>query len=142
MPGLLKQLPFQTQIDNYQQHNTMSKFITLEEAMSKIKDGMTIMIGGFLANGSANRIIDALAQSDIKDLTVITNDTAYPDKGIGQLLNKKQIKKLVVSYIGATPLASEQMNSGELEIEFVPQGTLAERVRAGGCGLGGFLTPT
>lgn len=120
----------------------MSKFITLEEAMSKIKDGMTIMIGGFLANGSANRIIDALAQSDIKDLTVITNDTAYPDKGIGQLLNKKQIKKLVVSYIGATPLASEQMNSGELEIEFVPQGTLAERVRAGGCGLGGFLTPT
>lgn len=120
----------------------MSKFITLDEALAKIHDGMTIMFGGFLSNGSANRIIDALAESDVKDLTVICNDTAFPDRGIGQLLNKKQIKKLIVSYIGATPAASEQMNSGELEVEFVPQGTLAERVRAGGAGLGGFLTPT
>lgn len=120
----------------------MSKFITLDEALAKIHDGMTIMFGGFLSNGSANRIIDALAESDVKDLTVICNDTAFPDRGIGQLLNKKQIKKCIVSYIGATPVASEQMNSGELEVEFVPQGTLAERVRAGGAGLGGFLTPT
>lgn len=120
----------------------MSQFITIEDAVSKVKDGMTIMVGGFLANGSANKVLDALAKSGVKNLTVITNDTAYPDKGIGQLLVNKQIKKIIVSYIGATPQASEQMNSGELEIEFAPQGTLAERVRAGGCGLGGFLTPT
>lgn len=120
----------------------MSKFISLEEALSKIKDGMTIMVGGFLANGTPETIVDALAKSGVKDLTLICNDTAYPDKGVGQLLVNKQLKKLIVSYIGATPQASEQMNAGEIEIEFVPQGTLAERVRAGGYGLGGFLTPT
>lgn len=120
----------------------MSHTIKLEEAVGKIKDGMTIMVGGFLANGTANTIIDALADSGVKDLTVICNDTAYPDKGVGKLLTNRQIKKLIVSYIGATPEASELMNSGELEIEFSPQGTLAERVRAGGCGLGGVLTPT
>ncbi len=120
----------------------MSKYISLEEALSKIKDGMTIMVGGFLANGSPNTIIDALARSGVKDLTLICNDSAYPDKGIGQLLTNRQVKKLIVSYIGATPLASEQMNAGELVVEFNPQGTLAERIRCGGCGLGGFLTPT
>ncbi len=120
----------------------MSQYISLEDAIAKIKDGMTIMVGGFLANGTPNTIIDALAKSDVKDLTLICNDTAYPDKGVGQLLVNRQLRKLIVSYIGATPQASEQMNAGEIEIEFVPQGTLAERVRAGGCGLGGFLTPT
>ena len=120
----------------------MSQYISLEDAIAKIKDGMTIMVGGFLANGTPNTIIDALAKSDVKDLTLICNDTAYPDKGVGQLLVNRQLRKLIVSYIGTTPQASEQMNAGEIEIEFVPQGTLAERVRAGGCGLGGFLTPT
>lgn len=120
----------------------MSKFISLDEALSKVKDGMTIMVGGFLGNGTPETIIDALSKTDVKDLTLICNDTAYPDKGVGKLLCNKQFKKLIVSYIGATPQASEQMNSGEVEIEFVPQGTLAERVRAGGFGLGGFLTPT
>lgn len=120
----------------------MSQYISLEDAIAKIKDGMTIMVGGFLANGTPNTIIDALAKSDVKDLTLICNDTAYPDKGVGQLLVNRQLRKLIVSYIGATPQASEHMNAGEIEIEFVPQGTLAERVRAGGCGLGGFLTPT
>ena len=120
----------------------MSQYISLEDAIAKIKDGMTIMVGGFLANGTPNTIIDALAKSGVKDLTLICNDTAYPDKGVGQLLVNRQLRKLIVSYIGATPQASEQMNAGEIEIEFVPQGTLAERVRAGGCGLGGFLTPT
>lgn len=110
--------------------------------MGKIKDGMTIMVGGFLANGTPETIINALAKSGVKNLTLICNDTAYPDKGVGQLLENGQFKKLIVSYIGATPNASEMMNNGEIEVEFVPQGTLAERVRAGGCGLGGFLTPT
>ena len=120
----------------------MSKFISIEEAVSKVKDGMTIMVGGFLANGTPNKIVDALAKSGVKKLTLICNDTAYPDKGVGQLIANKQVKKLFVSHIGTNPHTSEQMNSGELEIEFCPQGSLAERVRAGGCGLGGILTQT
>ena len=120
----------------------MSQIITVEEAVAKFKDGMTVMVGGFLANGSANRVLDALAKSGVKDLTVICNDSAYPDKGIGQLIVNKQLRKLIVSYIGACPQTAEQMNAGELEVEFSPQGTLAERVRAGGFGLGGVLTPT
>ena len=120
----------------------MSKFISIEEAVSKVKDGMTIMVGGFLANGTPNKIVDALAKSGVKNLTLICNDTAYPNKGVGQLIANKQVKKLFVSHIGTNPHTSEQMNSGELEIEFCPQGSLAERVRAGGCGLGGILTQT
>lgn len=120
----------------------MSKFISIEEAVSKVKDGMTIMVGGFLANGTPNKIVDALAKSGVKNLTLICNDTAYPDKGVGQLIANKQVKKLFVSHIGTNPHTSEQMNNGELEIEFCPQGSLAERVRAGGCGLGGILTQT
>ena len=120
----------------------MSQIITVEEAVAKVKDGMTVMVGGFLANGSPNKVLDALVKSGVKDLTVICNDSAYPDKGIGQLIVNKQLKKLIVSYIGACPQTAEQMNSGELEVEFSPQGTLAERVRAGGFGLGGVLTPT
>ena len=120
----------------------MSKFISIEEAVSKVKDGLTIMVGGFLANGTPNKIVDALAKSGVKNLTLICNDTAYPDKGVGQLIANKQVKKLFVSHIGTNPHTSEQMNSGELEIEFCPQGSLAERVRAGGCGLGGILTQT
>ena len=120
----------------------MSKFISIEEAVSKVKDGMTIMVGGFLANGTPNKIVDALAKAGVKNLTLICNDTAYPDKGVGQLIANKQVKKLFVSHIGTNPHTSEQMNSGELEIEFCPQGSLAERVRAGGCGLGGILTQT
>lgn len=120
----------------------MKKLISLEEALPKIKSGMTLMIGGFLGNGMAEKLMSALAESSVKDLTIISNDTTYADRGIGPLISNGQVKKLIVSYIGATPVASELMNSGEIEIEFVPQGTLAERVRAGGYGLGGILTPT
>ena len=120
----------------------MSIFISNEAEVSKVKDGMTIMVGGFLANGTPNKIVDALAKSGVKNLTMICNDTAYPDKGVRQLIANKQVKKLFVSHIGTNPHTSEQMNSGELEIEFCPQGSLAERVRAGGCGLGGILTQT
>lgn len=120
----------------------MSQIITVEEAVGKVKDGMTVMVGGFLANGSPNKVLDALAKSGVKNLTVICNDSAYPEKGIGQLIVNKKLKKLIVSYIGACPQTAEQMNAGELEVEFSPQGTLAERVRAGGFGLGGVLTPT
>ncbi|MDR2058384.1 MAG: CoA transferase subunit A [Dysgonamonadaceae bacterium] len=120
----------------------MNKKITVEEAVSKIKSGMTIMVGGFLSNGSPNKILDALSGSDVKDITLITNDTSFPDKGVGKLMQRKQIKKLIASHIGTNELTQQQMNAGEIEVEFVPQGTLAERIRAGGYGLGGFLTPT
>ena len=120
----------------------MSKIISIEQAAAKVRDGMTLMIGGFLANGTPEKLIDALVASGVRDLTVICNDTSFPDRGIGRLIVGKQIKKLYTSHIGTNPHTSEQMNAGELEIEFCPQGTLAERVRAGGNGLGGILTPT
>jgi len=120
----------------------MSKHITINEAVNMIKDGMTVMIGGFLAVGSANRIIDALAQKGVKNLTLVCNDASYPDKGIGLLIAKGCAIKCIASYIGSNPIAGEMMNNGTLEMELVPQGTLAERVRCGGVGLGGVLTRT
>ena len=119
----------------------MKKLISAAEAAGMVKDGMTVMIGGFLGNGSPHAIIDALVESGVKDLTLIVNDTAYPDKGCGRLIAGKQVREVIVSHIGTNPCTSEQMNSSELEIEFCPQGTLAERVRSGGAGLGGVLTP-
>ncbi|MDL2262285.1 CoA transferase subunit A [Bacteroidales bacterium OttesenSCG-928-I21] len=120
----------------------MSKFISVDEAALKVKDGMTIMIGGFLGTGSPENIIKALVKTNVKNLTIICNDTAFPDKGLGQLVVNCQVKKLITSHIGTNPSTIEQFNNKEIEIEFVPQGTLAERVRAGGAGLGGVLTPT
>ena len=122
--------------------NNMDKIISVEEAVSKIKDGMTLMFGGFMGAGSPHKIIDALAKRNVKNLTIICNDTAFPDKGVGILITNRQIKKAIVSHIGTNPNTIEQFNNKELEVEFVPQGTLAEQVRCGGAGLGGFLTPT
>ncbi len=120
----------------------MNKRISLQDAVSKVKDGMTIMVGGFLAAGSPIAILDELVKSGVKDLTLICNDTAYADIAHGKLITNKQIKKVIVSHIGTNPNTSEFMNSGELEVEFSPQGTLAERIRAYGAGLGGVLTAT
>lgn len=119
-----------------------SKIISIPEAVSFVKDGMTVMIGGFLAVGSPNKLISALVESGVKNLTIIANDTAFPDKGLGQLVVNKQVKKVIVSHIGTNPATIEQFNNKELEVEFVPQGSLAERIRCGGAGLGGVLTPT
>lgn len=120
----------------------MDKLISLQDAVNKVKDGMTIMVGGFLTNGGPNAIMDALASSGVKDLTLICNDAAYPDRGLGQLIANRKVKKVITSYIGSNPVAIDQMNAGELVVEFSPQGTLAERIRAYGAGLGGVLTPT
>lgn len=120
----------------------MNKFVTIEDAIEKIKEGSVIMVGGFMASGSPHRIIDALVKANVKNLTLICNDTAFPDRGVGLLIANHQVKKVITSHIGTNPATQEQMNLGELEVEFVPQGTLAERVRAGGAGLGGFLTTT
>lgn len=120
----------------------MNKLITIEEAISKIKDGMVIMVGGFINGGVPKRILKALSESNIKDLTIITNDSGFPGVGVGQLIAKKQVSKLICSHIGTNSDTIQQFNAGELVVDFVPQGTLAERIRAAGGGLGGILTPT
>ena len=114
----------------------------MEEAVSHVKDGMTVFIGGFLGVGTPEKIIDALVAKGVKDLTVIGNDTGFPDKGIGRLVVNNQVKKVIASHIGTNPETGRRMQTGEMEVELAPQGTLAERVRAGGNGLGGILTPT
>lgn len=119
-----------------------TKLITAAEAAGMVRDKMTVMIGGFMANGTPEAIIDALAASGVKELTVICNDAGLPGKGTEKLLQNKQIKKLIASHVGLTPECGRQYSAGELELELVPQGTLAERIRCKGAGLGGFLTPT
>lgn len=120
----------------------MNKIISINEAVSKVKDEMTLMIGGFMSVGTANNMVDQLVKAGVKNLTIICNDTAFADKGLGKLIANKQVKKVITSHIGTNPATIEQMNNGEIEVEFCPQGTLAERVRSGGSGLGGVLTPT
>ncbi|NBI06040.1 acetate CoA-transferase subunit alpha [Senegalia massiliensis] len=120
----------------------MNKQISIEQAIEKIEDGMTIMVGGFLAVGSPNKLVDALVEKNVKDLTLIANDTAFIDKGVGKLIVNKQVKKVIVSHIGTNKETGRQMNENELEVELVPQGTFVERIRAAGFGLGGVLTPT
>jgi acetate CoA/acetoacetate CoA-transferase alpha subunit len=120
----------------------MDKIKSLDEIMLHIKDGMTIMIGGFMGVGTPEMIIDGIVDRGIKDLTIIANDTAFPNVGVGKLVVNGQVKKVIVSHIGLNPEAGRQMNSGELIVELVPQGTLAEQIRCGGAGIGGFLTET
>ena len=120
----------------------MAKIVTTEQALEHITDGMTIMAGGFLAVGAPEILIDGIVAKGIKNLTLITSDTAYTDKGIGKVIVAKQAKKVIASHIGTNPETGRQMNEKEMEVELVPQGTLAERIRAAGAGLGGVLTPT
>ncbi len=120
----------------------MAKQITIDEAAKLVKDGMTIMIGGFMGCGSPHKIIDKLVESGVKDLTLICNDTGLVDYGVGKMVVAKQFKKIYASHIGLNPEAGRQMTEKEVEIVLVPQGTLAERIRSAGAGLGGFLTPT
>ncbi|WP_032123351.1 CoA transferase subunit A [Clostridium amazonitimonense] len=120
----------------------MDKVVKLQEIKPLFKDGMTIMMGGFLGCGSAHTIINYLVDLNIKDLTIITNDTCYPNEGVGKLLSNGQIKKLIASYIGGNADTGRLMNEGKLQAELIPQGTLAEKIRAGGSGLGAVITPT
>lgn len=120
----------------------MNKLISIDEAVDMIHDGMTIMVGGFLGVKNPFRIVDALIEKGVKDITLIANDSAFPEVGIGKLVVNKQVKKLITSHIGTNKESGNQMNAGELEVELIPQGTLAERIRAAGAGLGGILTPT
>jgi acetate CoA/acetoacetate CoA-transferase alpha subunit len=112
------------------------------EAARLIPDGASVMIGGFLGVGTPERVIDALIARDARGLTVIANDTARPGIGIGRLIEAGCVARVVASHIGTNPVTQRKMIEGDIQVELVPQGTLAERIRAGGAGLGGVLTPT
>jgi len=120
----------------------MKTLITQEAAAAMIPDGATIMIGGFFGVGTPCHLIQGLITAGRKNLSIITNDTAFPGIGIGMLITARRVKCLIASHIGANPETQRQMIAGELQVELVPQGTLAERIRAGGFGLGGVLTRT
>ena len=116
--------------------------LPLEQSVALIPDGASVMIGGFMAVGTPERVIDEIVRQNKRDLTVIANDTAMPGRGIGKLVSARLLRKAIVSHIGLNPETQRQMMAGELEVELIPQGTLIERIRAGGHGLGGVLTQT
>ena len=120
----------------------MSKVISAEEIGALFKDGMSVMVGGFMGVGTPQGLIAAMLAADVKDITLIANDTAFTETGVGPLIVSRKVKKVIASHIGTNPETGRQMLAGEMDVELVPQGTLAERVRAGGSGLGGVLTPT
>ena len=120
----------------------MSKTLKAADAVARIPDGAVLMIGGFMGVGTPPRLIDELVRQGKRDLTVIANDTARPGVGIGKLISAGLVRRVIVSHIGTNPETQAQMIAGTLEVELVPQGTLAERVRAGGFGLGAVVTPT
>ena len=115
---------------------------TLEDAVARIRDGASLMVGGFMAVGTPERLIDEIIRQNKRDLTVIGNDTAMPGVGIGKLIDARCVRKVITSHIGLNPQTQQQMIAKEIAVELVPQGTLIERIRAGGYGLGGVLTPT
>ena len=118
------------------------KTISAKDSVAMIPDGATLMIGGFLAVGTPERVVDEIVAQKKRDLTLIANDTATPDRGVGKLIAAKLVRKVIASHIGTNAETQRQMLAGELDVELVPQGTLIERIRAGGFGLGGVLTPT
>ena len=117
-----------------------------DEAVAPVKDDDFILVGGFLACGTSELLIDALVRKNVKNLTLACNDGGYPGKGIGKLIDNGQVKTLIASHVGLNPEVAKRMHTNveadKLELILVPQGTLAERIRAGGAGLGGVLTPT
>ena len=128
----------------------MPKFISIEEAVKLIPDGATVMFGGFMGCGNAHRFIDALSKSGVKDLTYIGNDGVCPGGPMGEeyygaakLIHNRQVSRMIASHVGLNPeVAQQSMVDGTLEVTLIPQGSLAEMIRAGGAGLGGVLTPT
>lgn len=119
-----------------------NKRTSLQAAIDLIHEGDTVMVGGFMANGTPELIIEALVKKGIKHLTLVCNDAGLLDKGVGKMVMNHQFDKIIASHIGLNKEAGRQMNAGETEIDLVPQGTLVERIRCGAFGLGGFLTPT
>ena len=120
----------------------MDKVTTIDEAVSRIRDGDSVMIAGFMTVGTPELLVDALIASGVKDLTIICNDAGTPGRGTGKIVDARIISKYITNHIGLNPVCGKQMSDGELDVTLIPQGTMAERIRAGGAGIGGFLTPT
>lgn len=120
----------------------MKKVISKNEFLPLLQDGLTIMVGGFLTNGTPETLMDLVLESGVKHLTIICNDGGYPDKGVGKLICAGRVDFLIASHIGTNPKAGELMTTGEMKVRLTPQGTLVEQIRAGGAGLGGILTRT
>lgn len=121
---------------------TVKRIISAAEAGKLIGNDVSIMIGGFLKCGSPTKVIEEILKNGTGGLTLIANDTSYPDSDRGKLVVGRRVKKAIVTHIGTNPETGRQMNAGELEVELTPMGTLAEKIRAAGAGLGGVLTPT
>lgn len=120
----------------------MPEILSLQDAAAMVRSGSTVMIGGFLTCGTPVNLVRELAGRGLQNLTVIANDTGVQGDGIGMLITAGAVTRLITSHIGTNPETGRRMMEGELEVELVPQGTLAERIRCGGAGLGGILTPT
>ena len=120
----------------------MDKVTAIDVAVSRIKDGDSVMIAGFMTVGTPELLVDALIASGVKDLTIICNDAGTPGMGAGKIVDARIISKYITNHIGLNPVCGKQMSDGELDVTLIPQGTMAERIRAGGAGIGGFLTPT
>ncbi len=120
----------------------MRRAISAIQAAELIPDGASVLFGGFMGVGTPTRVLDALVSRRARGLTIIGNDTARPGVGVGRLIDAGCVARVVASHIGTNPVTQQKMIAGEIEVELVPQGTLAERIRAGGGGLGGVLTPT
>jgi len=118
------------------------KAISVEDAVAMIPAGASLMVGGFMGVGTPERLLDELVRQNKTDLSLICNDAAIPGKGVGKLFDAGQVSKLTATHIGLNPKAQQQMLANQIAVDLVPQGTLVERIRAGGCGLGGVLTPT
>jgi len=119
-----------------------NKAIDQTQFRALLRDGMSIMFGGFMGIGTPQYLVNEIIKSGIRDLTLIGNDTGFVDTGVGPLIATGQVKKVIASHIGTNPETGRKMIAGDVEVVLVPQGTLAEQIRAGGAGLGGFLTPT
>jgi len=119
-----------------------NKVVDVAEAMAHVESGMSIAIGGFIGQGDPLTLIDFLKTMDVEGLTIYANDAGFRDRGTVELVNQGKVKRIVASHVGTTPDIGRAMNEGRLEVVPTPQGTLAEMMRAGGAGLGGFLTPT
>jgi len=116
--------------------------VSVEEAVAMIPPGASIMVGGFMGVGTPERLLDEVVRQRKNDLSVISNDAAVPGKGVGKLFDATLVSRLTATHIGLNPKAQQQMLANQVAIDLVPQGTFVERIRAGGCGLGGVLTPT
>jgi acetate CoA/acetoacetate CoA-transferase alpha subunit len=116
--------------------------VSIEEAVAMIPPGASIMVGGFMGVGTPERLLDEVVRQKKTDLSLISNDAAVPGKGVGKLFDAALVSRLTATHIGLNPKAQQQMLANQVAVDLIPQGTFVERIRAGGCGLGGVLTPT